>query len=158
MPRTSPIRVLSLSLCALSAGCGGAAPQPTSAPVAETGAHAPPPVVDEPSTLDGIYTVAQAARGHAVYENICSECHETEEWTDAAFKARWNEESIYRFWYFIYERMPHGAPPYSLPRENVSDVVTYILQLNGLPAGDAELGTDDDALDDHWLIWGTSGS
>lgn len=112
----------------------------------------------EPNTLAGIYTVAQAERGRAVFDDICSTCHNAEEWQDEGFKARWNGESIYRFWSWIYERMPDDAPPYSLPREQVSDVLTYILQLNGLPAGDTELGSDDDSIDQHWLYWSAAGS
>ena len=51
--------------------------------------------------------------------------------------------------------LPNGAPPYSLTREQVTDVLTYILQLNGLPAGNGELGTDDDSIDQYWLRWAT---
>lgn len=136
-------------------------------PPSEGASEAPPPVsspdavvttaeLREPNTLEGIYTPAQAARGRQVFENICSECHKTEEWQDDGFRARWNGESVYRFWFYIYEQMPNGSPPYSLPRDQVSDVLTYILELNGLPPGDAELGSDDDSIDQHWLYWGTN--
>lgn len=108
---------------------------------------------DEASTLDGVYTATQAARGAQVFEAICSECHKTEEWADQGFRDRWQDESVFRFWYYIYEQMPNGAPPYSLTREQVTDVLTYILELNGLPAGTAELGTDDDSIDKYWLRW-----
>ncbi len=135
----------------------------SSAPPSEPAAPAPSPDPEpaasaEPSTLDGIYTVAQAERGAEVFADVCAECHEPEEWQDELFLARWEGESVYRFWTYIYERMPNGAPPYSLPREQVSDVLTYILQLNGLPAGGMELGSDDDSIDDHWLRWGVTGS
>ena len=132
-----------------------------------SGASEPPAPVDpptlsgatverrEPNTLEGIYTAAQAQRGRRVFEDTCSTCHSTEEWQDELFLARWDGESVYRFWFFMYERMPDDAPPYSLPREQVSDVLTYILQLNGLPSGDGELGSDDDSTGQHWLYWGT---
>ncbi len=48
--------------------------------------------------------------------------------------------------------MPYDDP-WSLTRQQVTDVLTYILQLNGLPAGDVELGTDDDTIDDYWIAW-----
>ena len=135
-------------------------PAPTPEPVASTPAPAEAPASDlkTPNTLEGIYTPAQAERGAQVFANICSECHETVEWEDELFLARWEGEAIYRFWHYIFERMPHGSTPYSLPRQSVTDVVTYILQLNGVPAGDTELGTTDDDIDDHWLYWGTSGA
>jgi hypothetical protein len=107
-----------------------------------------------PSTLDGIYTDVQADRGQAVYDNLCSNCHEAEDWLDPAFLARWNGESVYRFWNYIYQNMPEGEPPFSVPREQVTDALTFILRLNGLPTGNEELGADEDSIDDHWLIWG----
>lgn len=111
----------------------------------------------EATTLDGVYTVDQARRGFGVYRQICSDCHEPTDWQDDAFLARWNGESVYRFWYYIFEQMPEGEPPYTLTREQVTDVVTYIFQLNGLPEGPAELGADEDSIDDHWLYWGGVG-
>ncbi len=107
---------------------------------------------DEPNTTDGIYTAAQAERGIGVYNRICSECHEPADWTDPAFLERWEEASVFRLWYWIYERMPHGNPG-SLTREEVTDALTYIFQLNGLPPGPTELADDDDTIDDYWIIW-----
>ncbi len=107
---------------------------------------------DEPNTTDGIYTVAQAERGIGVYNRICSECHMPEDWTDPAFLERWEEASVFRLWYWIYERMPHGNPG-SLTRAQVTDALTYIFQLNGLPPGPSELADDDDTIDDYWIIW-----
>ncbi|MGI9629138.1 MAG: c-type cytochrome [Longimicrobiales bacterium] len=142
----------------LLVGCQGGsvpaeagAPTPAAAPEEEAAAEA-----SEPSTLDGIYTPAQAVRGLQVFQNTCSECHAIEDWQDEYFLARWEGESVFQFWYYIYEQMPNGSPPYSLPREDVSDVLTYILELNGLPPGDVELGSDDDSIDQHWLNWGVA--
>ena len=112
----------------------------------------------EATTLDGVYTGAQARRGFGVYRQICSNCHEPADWQDDAFLARWNGESVYRFWYYIFEQMPEGEPPYTLSREQVTDVVTYIFQLNALPEGTMELGADEDSIDDHWLYWGGAGA
>ena len=128
------------------------------APGSEAAGDAIPPApqrssrADEPNTTDGIYTEEQAERGHAVYREICSECHMVDDWTAPAFLERWEEASVYRLWYWIYERMPHGQPG-SLTRQQVSDALTYILQLNGLPRGATELATDDDTIDDYWIIW-----
>ncbi len=108
----------------------------------------------QPNTLEGIYTAEQAQRGRQAYEEICSECHQTDEWQEDLFRARWSGESVYRFWTYIYERMPNGSPPYSLPRETVSDAVAYILQLNGVPAGAEEFGSDEESVAEHWLYWG----
>jgi hypothetical protein len=48
--------------------------------------------------------------------------------------------------------MPYDDP-WSLSRQQVTDVLSYILQLNGLPTGAAELGVEDDDIDDFWINW-----
>lgn len=145
------LRALSgLSLLALVAACssGASAPATTPAP-AEPAAEAEEA---EPTTADGIYTLAQAERGHELFVSTCAECHEAADWTDAGFRGRWADESVFQLWYYINDRMPYDDP-WSLSRQQVTDVITYILQLNDLPAGDAELATDDDSIDDYWIAW-----
>ncbi len=152
---TVPKLLVSLAGLAVVACQGGDPPPAASLPVPQTAPVTVATTVhaDDASTLDGVYTRAQAQRGAAVFEGICSECHETVDWADDAFRARWKDESVFRFWYYIYEQMPDGEPPYTLTREQVTDVLTYILQLNELPVGESELGTDDDSIDKFWLRW-----
>jgi len=148
-------------LCALAllAACSSGSPEPaTPAPPADAPAEQPPaaePSVatsDEASTLDGIYTVAQAQRGEQVYQQLCSDCHEPTDWTETAFRGRWQDQSTFQLWYYINDRMPYDNP-WSLSRQQVTDVLTYILQLNELPAGDHELGITDDDIDQYWIVW-----
>ncbi|MDH3271368.1 MAG: cytochrome c [Gemmatimonadota bacterium] len=108
----------------------------------------------EPSTADGIFTVAQAERGHELFRTVCSECHDQEDWTEVGFRNRWEDQSVFQLWYYINDRMPYDDP-WSLSRQQVTDVLTYILQLNDLPAGASELATDDDSIDDYWIVWRT---
>lgn len=150
--RPSPSSSIWLLLAAALGSCRSATPEANTAPAPASAARPPVPRIAEPNTLHGVYTTAQAQRGRQVFGRICSECHETADWTDPAFLERWEEASIFRLWYWIYERMPHGDPG-SLSREQVTDALTYILQLNGLPPGPNELGTDDDSLDDYWIFW-----
>lgn len=140
-----------VALTALAA-CGASTPAPETAP-------APPPATPpaaeterEPSALDGIYTLAQAERGEAVFTAVCSECHDAADWTDRSFLQRWNDKSVYQLYYQIHDTMPYGAPG-SLSRQQYTDVLTYIFHLNDLPTGPEELGADDDDLDDFWLHW-----
>ena len=144
---------MSLTACQSGTSFGADAGQ-APAPVSSSTPSGITEEFKEPNTLEGIYTPTQAQRGRGVYDAICSNCHKTEDWQDESFLARWEGESVYRFWFYIYESMPEGEPPYSLPRDQVSDVVTFILQLNGVPAGEAELGSDDDSIAQHWLYWG----
>lgn len=106
-----------------------------------------------PNISEGVYTVDQARRGAEVMATQCADCHGVEDWSGASFRGRWSEESVYRMFQYIHENMPEQAPPYSMPRDEVTDVLTYIFYLNGVPAGSAELGNDDDSLDDHWIVW-----
>jgi hypothetical protein len=138
-----------LALATLLSGCsaGSAAPSPTPSPQA-----APIEEAEDPTTADGIFTLAQAQRGEDLYGEVCSECHDTSDWTDSGFKSRWEDQSVFQLWYYINDRMPY-EDPYSLSRQQVTDALTYILRLNGLPAGDEELATDDDSIDDYWIQW-----
>lgn len=147
------------ALGTLACQTGTATPASAPRPAAEQGPasqpEAPPAPrskADEPNTTDGIYAEAQAVRGRQVFEQICTECHVPADWTEPAFLERWEEASVFRLWYWIYERMPHGNPG-SLTREQVTDALTYIFQLNGLPPGPGELADDDDSIDDYWIIW-----
>jgi len=133
-----------LAACSGSSGAVPAAPAPVAAEPAEDDA--------DPTTADGIFTLAQADRGEDLFRSICSDCHDQADWTEEGFKGRWEGQSVFQFWYYINDRMPYDNP-YSLTREQVTDVVTYILTLNGLPAGDTELAPDDDSIDDYWLTW-----
>ena len=151
-------RGLFAAIALLLAACQSGPPPGASSAPAPVDSPNPNGVTVEhktPNTLEGIYTSAQAQRGRQVFENICSRCHHTEHWQEERFLARWEGVGVFRFWYYIYERMPEDEPPYVLTREQVSDVLTYILQLNGLPSGDAELGSDDDSVGQHWLYWGS---
>lgn len=145
----NPVRSTLAVLSGLAiAGCSSAVP-PAAAPAQ------PAPVVEDsadPTTADGIFTMAQAERGHELFQAVCSECHDAEDWTDNGFRGRWEDQSVFQLWYYINDRMPYDDP-WSLSRQQVTDVLTYILDLNGLPAGETELATDDDSIDDYWIAW-----
>jgi mono/diheme cytochrome c family protein len=128
-----------------------AGPQPTPAASAEPAAAAAAPGIR--STREGIYTVAQAARGEEVFQAVCSECHEPADYTQTAFLNRWAGEPVYQLFYQIHNTMPYGAPS-SLTRQQYTDLLAYIFQLNNLPAGAEELGSDDDSLDSFDIEWG----
>ena len=143
--------VSAVGALALLAACSSGSQTPAEMP-------APPAeVVEEqadPTTADGIFTAAQADRGEALFRSTCSECHDSADWTETGFKGRWEDQSVYQLWYYENERMPYDNP-WSLSRQQTTDVLTYIFQLNGLPTGDSELATDDDSIDDYWIAWGS---
>lgn len=97
------------------------------------------------TTLDGVYTEEQALRGAEVTEDVCRECHDDEEFV-GAFIRSWAGASVAALFDDIYSLMPEDQPG-SLPAQQYADVIAYILQLNGLPPGEVELGAARESLE-----------
>jgi mono/diheme cytochrome c family protein len=98
------------------------------------------------TVLDGVYTPAQAARGEAVYSSSCAACHEGQDadgpaLIGKAFLDRWREDTLEPLFTFVSTTMP-GNTPGSLERRTYADVLAFILEANGLPAGKTELSPD----------------
>ncbi len=95
------------------------------------------------TTLDGVYTTAQAQRGARTYKTICANCHEGGE-PDAAplfggdFVERWREAPLAFLYGFISKEMPSDEPG-TLSTPVYQDAVAYLLQQNGYPAGSNEI-------------------
>lgn len=102
---------------------------------------------------DGVYTDAQARRGEAVYTDRCASCHapdltgldQAPPLTGGDFATNWNDLSINDLFERIRISMPADKPG-TLTRQEVADVLSFVLQKNTLPAGATELATDADAL------------
>jgi mono/diheme cytochrome c family protein len=98
-----------------------------------------------PSTLNGVYTNDQATRGRYVYLGSCRYCHTAETHTGKVFAEWWKGKQLSELYSFVLERMPKNDPG-SLAPEDVADVVAYLLKLNAMPVGKAELYPDPDSL------------
>ena len=91
------------------------------------------------STLDGVYTDAQADAGAETYAKICSNCHATgASLKGPSFLNKWADQSLYRLWEYLSTRMPYGAPG-TLSSEQYLGMLAWILRENGYPAGDTPL-------------------
>lgn len=106
------------------------------------------------SAKEGVYTVAQATRGKALYAEQCAECHGamTSVTPDLApllgdyvFQATWRNRSLTQLFDRIRDTMPQNKPRTLSPEQTV-DLIAYILSANGLPAGEAPLARDVDTL------------
>jgi hypothetical protein len=105
-----------------------------------------------PSVLDGVFTEEQAVRGQALYYQHCLQCHgETMAGVDKApplagpqFGSTWNNAPLAALVARI-QTMPPDKPA-SLPREEMVDILTYVLWYNGLPLGEQPLGTEQEVL------------
>jgi mono/diheme cytochrome c family protein len=99
-----------------------------------------------PTVLDGVYTSAQAERGAAAYTEHCSRCHrdnlrgnpEALGLTGARFVEAWREDTLFSLFDHMATRMPR-EPLTTLPTPVYLDILAFILQFNGYPAGKQEL-------------------
>jgi mono/diheme cytochrome c family protein len=92
-----------------------------------------------------VFTVAQATRGREVYTNACARCHMTTQHSGATFASTWNNRRVFDLYDILVNTMPLDDPG-SLSEQEYVDVVAYILQINGHPAGKAALPNDPTAL------------
>ena len=98
------------------------------------------------SAWSGAYTSAQADRGKSAFENSCAKCHggtldgndEIPALKGAHFMADWETQSTADLVMRIHTTMPMDSPG-ALSTQTATDVVAYLLQQNGMPAGSAEL-------------------
>jgi hypothetical protein len=97
------------------------------------------------TTLSGIYTEAQAAKGEGTYYSLCVSCHPPGTYAGASFKTNWNNRPLWDLWDWISNKMPKNDPGSLTPAE-VVQVMSYILQQNKMPAGKAPLQPDEKAL------------
>jgi len=98
------------------------------------------------STLDGVYSVEQAARGEKVYGMTClGGCHNSASHKGSAFKQNWAGHMVEELYERIADTMPDDNPG-ALTAKESADVVGYLFKLNGMPAGKEDLGSDREAL------------
>ena len=104
------------------------------------------------SVWDGVFTVAQATRGQAVYSGACALCHgrrlngapddpdmrSTPSLARARFVRVWEGRSLATLYEYTQATMPEDNPS-SLTDQELVDVIAYMLSVGGMPAGDDEL-------------------
>ena len=93
------------------------------------------------STLSGVYSADQAARGSDLYAGRCKSCHVAASHTGVTFEKLWGGRSLADLFDFMSTQMPKNEPG-SLAPEEYADVLAYLLKLNDMPAGSAELEPD----------------
>ena len=101
---------------------------------------------DGRTVKEGVYSAAQAVRGRAQYETTCMRCHGADltggagrSLTGDVFVRDWTGLTLDR----LFERMqsmPPGASE-ALAGDAYVDIISYVLERNGYPAGDEALST-----------------
>lgn len=98
-----------------------------------------PALAQEKTVKDGVFTQAQVDAGKAVYESSCKNCHNMRFYRDTL--RSWSNQPLLYLWENILGTMPADNPG-SLMLDEYTDVIAYILNENGFPAGDTKLDPD----------------
>lgn len=89
----------------------------------------------------GVYTEVQAARGDTVFQKFCLSCHTPASYSDQQFRMNWFGRPLFELFKTIKTTMPEDNIG-GLSDDEYTRVVTYILKLNGFPAGPDSLKVD----------------
>jgi mono/diheme cytochrome c family protein len=103
---------------------------------------------------DGVYTAAQAERGKAAYAKSCTNCHIADlagsvrgpSLKGDRFMAAWQNTTVNNLFRKIRDSMP-ATYPETVADDVKIDIIAYLLQQNGFPAGSAELTQDSNQLE-----------
>jgi glycine/D-amino acid oxidase-like deaminating enzyme len=98
------------------------------------------------SSLTGVYSQAQARKGGETYRKFCSACHATVSHSGDAFQSTWGGRSAAELFDYLRTTMPNDNPGKLSPTQ-YTDIVAYLLQLNGMPAGTRSLAPDPKQLE-----------
>jgi S-disulfanyl-L-cysteine oxidoreductase SoxD len=105
------------------------------------------------SVWDGVYTSEQAGRGSGLYSSQCASCHGTAltggesapPLAGGEFLSNWNGLTAGDLFERIRISMPADRPG-SLPRDQIVDILAFVLSANQFPAGKTELDRQTEAL------------
>lgn len=97
------------------------------------------------TSMSGVFSQKQASAGRNVYSMQCSACHSTSTHTGSAFMKSWQGRTVWDLYAFLKDNMPQSEPG-ALTDQEYIQVVTYLLSLNRMPSGDADLPVDQSFL------------
>jgi mono/diheme cytochrome c family protein len=105
------------------------------------------------TTLDGIYSEPQAARGEKIYADSCASCHgddlsgggQTPALAGKEFNVDWTDLTLGDLFDRTHGTMPADKPGTLTPAQT-ADVIAYLLKKGNFPAGAADLPSDAAAL------------
>jgi S-disulfanyl-L-cysteine oxidoreductase SoxD len=105
------------------------------------------------TTLDGVYTAAQSARGQKIYADSCASCHgddlsgggQAPALAGKDFNVDWTDLTVSDLFERTHGTMPADKPGTLTPAQT-ADVIAFLLQKGNFPAGQTELPADAAAL------------
>ena len=131
-----------------AAACGG---QAVAGAPAGAAPASPPPAPSAPASTaartvySGVYTTAQATRGNEIQQRECGACHSPGDWAQGRLLSGWNNQPAFALVDHIRQTMPMDSPG-RLSMQQYTDIFAFILQLNEIPAGSAELPATEEGL------------
>lgn len=93
------------------------------------------------TTMDGVYTLAQATRGSNVFAAYCKSCHTPTFHSGPPFRAKWYGRSLVDLFVYMRREMPKNAPG-SMSDADYTLAIAYLLRINGMPTGTRPLLAD----------------
>jgi mono/diheme cytochrome c family protein len=129
----------------MAAGCSSTPGSAQTQPAPQGGAPQQVAAASATTIWDGVFTSAQADRGETLARSNCFTCHGQREWANPSMFQLWGGQPIAGLYENIRATMPYDSPG-RLSRQEYADIVSYILELNGVPAGQAELPTTPEGL------------
>jgi mono/diheme cytochrome c family protein len=104
---------------------------------------------------DSVFTDSQAVRGDTLYRATCQRCHgatlmgsaDGNPLTGPDFQSNWNGQTVYDLYDRVRTSMPSDNPK-TVPREQIPDLLAFVLSQNHFPSGAKVLPDDPDKLKD----------
>ena len=97
------------------------------------------------SVLDSVYTADQASEGKALFDQLCLRCHASVDFASARFHEKWDARTLHDLYALVSRNMPFDQPGSLRPQQTV-ELLSFILSVNGYPAGNVELGWTEQQL------------
>jgi quinoprotein glucose dehydrogenase len=108
---------------------------------------------------NGVYNTAQAERGRSNFEKNCSNCHNSNlsgsvrgpALRGNSFLKDWGNTTANELFVKLRDSMPATYPD-SVPEAEKLDILAYLLQANGFPAGNTELSLNQKELENIRIV------
>jgi mono/diheme cytochrome c family protein len=93
------------------------------------------------STTQGVYSDDQAAKGRTAFEMYCASCHAASDYAGEQFRMNWFGRRVSDLFRVLKTTMPEDNIG-GLSDDDYTRVISYMLKLNGFPAGKDSLPSD----------------
>jgi mono/diheme cytochrome c family protein len=144
---SAPVRLIIITATAVLCSVAlSDAPTASASPAARPLAARTPAVTDSTrTTMDGVYTAAQAAKGSDVFAAYCRSCHSPTVHAGPPFRNKWYGRTLGELFGYMRREMPKNEPG-SMSDDEYALALAYLLRINGMPTGSRPLVADSAAL------------